>query len=119
VVYAAGLLFATILSARRLREVPHWPRGSRGIVGALALAIAAGSCATLLIRLAVRAGDSVAVGEPLGRVGNTGNTGEPHLHIHAQRPGTQDAPLSGGPLPIRFGATYPSRNTRIWAPGRS
>jgi hypothetical protein len=57
------------------------------------------------------------VGEPLGRIGNTGNTGEPHLPIHAQRPGTGDAPLSGEPLPIRFGATYPSRNTRIRALG--
>jgi hypothetical protein len=63
--------------------------------------------------VAVRASDSVAVGEPLGRVGNTGNTDEPHLHIHAQRPGTVEAPMSGDPLPIRFGAIYPSRNTRF------
>jgi hypothetical protein len=65
----------------------------------------------------LRCGDSVDVGEPLGRIGNTGNTAEPHLPIHAQRPGTGDAPLSGEPLPIRFGATYPSRNTRIRALG--
>jgi hypothetical protein len=63
--------------------------------------------------VAVRRGDSVVAGEPLGRVGNTGNTGEPHLHIHAQLPGTRDAPWSGEPLPIRFGAIFPSRNTRI------
>ena len=65
--------------------------------------------------VAVQQGDSVAVGAPIGRVGNTGNTDEPHLHIHAQRPGTDAAPLSGEPLPIRFGATYPTRNVRILA----
>ena len=69
--------------------------------------------------VAVRAGDSVDIGEPLGRVGNSGNSSEPHLHIHAQRPGTPDAPLSGEPLPISFGGTYPSRNTRIRASGSS
>ncbi|HEY8256501.1 MAG TPA: M23 family metallopeptidase [Gemmatimonadales bacterium] len=63
--------------------------------------------------LAVRAGDSAAVGDLLGQVGNTGNTGEPHLHIHAQRSGVFNAPLSGAPLWIRFGDIYPSRNTRI------
>ncbi|WP_051967477.1 M23 family metallopeptidase [Kitasatospora mediocidica] len=31
----------------------------------------------------VRAGDVVVAGQPLGRVGNSGNTSEPHLHIHA------------------------------------
>lgn len=65
--------------------------------------------------LRVNAGDRLQQGELLGRVGNTGNTGEPHLHIHAQRPGTADAPLSGSPLPIRFGDRYPVRNARIKA----
>jgi hypothetical protein len=64
----------------------------------------------------VRPGDKVLVGRQVGRVGNTGNTGEPHLHIHAQRPGTAEAPLSGDPLPIRFGERYPVRNARIKAP---
>jgi hypothetical protein len=63
--------------------------------------------------LRVNAGERLKQGELLGRVGNTGNTGEPHLHIHAQRPGTADAPLSGRPLPIRFGDRYPVRNARI------
>ncbi len=64
----------------------------------------------------VRAGEAVAPGQWLARVGNSGNTGEPHLHIHAQRPGTVEAPLSGDPLPIRFGPTYPVRNARITVP---
>jgi hypothetical protein len=31
----------------------------------------------------VDVGQTVATGQPLGQVGNTGNTSEPHLHIHA------------------------------------
>lgn len=58
-------------------------------------------------------GDTVRVGTLLGRVGNTGNTGEPHLHIHAQRPGTDAMPLGGTPLPIRLDGRYLARNDRI------
>ena len=62
-----------------------------------------------------RAGDSVETGEPLGQVGNTGNTGEPHLHIHAQRPGTPDMPLGGDPVAVTFGGRYLVRGTRaVW-----
>jgi Peptidase family M23 len=61
----------------------------------------------------VESGESVHVGTPLGRVGNTGNTSEPHLHLHAQRPGTDVAPLSGEPLPIRLDGRYLARNDRI------
>jgi hypothetical protein len=61
-------------------------------------------------------GERLETGHPVGRVGNTGNTGEPHLHIHAQRAGNEHAPLSGEPLSIRFGAGYPVRNQRINAP---
>ncbi|HXV60013.1 MAG TPA: M23 family metallopeptidase [Vicinamibacteria bacterium] len=35
--------------------------------------------------VAVKAGDSVEEGEPIGRCGNSGNTSEPHIHIHHQR----------------------------------
>jgi hypothetical protein len=58
-------------------------------------------------------GEPVSRGQRLARVGNTGNTGEPHLHIHAQRPGTKAAPISGEPLAIRFGDRYPVRNARL------
>lgn len=51
----------------------------------------------------VHQGEKVAIGDMLGRVGNNGSTGEPHLHIHAQQRGTADQPLSGDPLPLRFG----------------
>jgi hypothetical protein len=49
----------------------------------------------------VRAGQRVRAGQPLGRCGNSGNSSEPHLHLHLQ-----DRPefRPGGPtgLPIRF-----------------
>jgi peptidase M23-like protein len=63
--------------------------------------------------VAVRAGERVQIGQPMGRVGNTGNTSEPHLHIHAQRAGSADAPLSGEPVPIAFQGRYPVRNARM------
>ena len=61
----------------------------------------------------VHAGDSVARGQYLGQVGNTGNTNEPHLHIHAQLPGTAEEPFSGAPIPIAFGGRYLARNALI------
>jgi hypothetical protein len=63
--------------------------------------------------LRVVTGRPVKTGEALGRVGNSGNTNEPHLHIHAQRPGTPDEPLSGEPLEVRFEGWYPARNARL------
>lgn len=38
----------------------------------------------------VKAGDKVVAGQPLAEIGNSGNTSEPHLHIHLQ-----DSPESG------------------------
>ncbi len=64
----------------------------------------------------VLAGASVAVGDWLGSVGNSGNTGEPHLHVHAQRPGPAGAPMGGDPLPVLFGGRYPVRGDRIESP---
>ncbi len=65
--------------------------------------------------VAVRAGQVAERGDVLGLVGNSGNTGEPHLHVHAQRPGSAIAPLSGEPVPIRLGGRYLVRNDRVRA----
>ena len=59
-----------------------------------------------------RTGDVVATGEPLGQVGNTGNSGEPHLHVHAQLPGTRDVPLGGEPVPVTIRGRYLVRGAR-------
>jgi hypothetical protein len=63
--------------------------------------------------VAVHVGQITELGHVLGLVGNSGNTGEPHLHVHAQRPGSTIAPLSGEPVPIRLGGRYLVRNDRI------
>lgn len=54
----------------------------------------------------VRAGDSVTVGEKLAEVGNSGGSNEPHLHIHAQRPGPVNAPMGGDLLPATFNGRF-------------
>jgi hypothetical protein len=64
----------------------------------------------------VRVGDSVKPGDRLGAVGNSGNSGEPHLHVHAQRRGPVGAPLGGDPLPILFDGRFPVRGDRIRSP---
>ena len=49
---------------------------------------------------------AVAAGHVLARVGNTGNTDFPHLHIHAQKPVPWGAVSAGEPLEIRFADRY-------------
>jgi hypothetical protein len=66
--------------------------------------------------LKVRAGMRVAMGDVIGAVGNSGNTDEPHLHIHAQRPGTADSPMAADPLPISFNGRVLVRNDRVSVP---
>jgi len=47
----------------------------------------------------VKAGDKVTEGQVLGLVGSSGNSSEPHLHVHLQDSPT---PLSGRGLPLPF-----------------
>ncbi len=61
----------------------------------------------------VRAGESIAVGAAIADVGNSGSTSEPHLHIHAQRPGTKANPFSGAPIPLKIDGRYLVRNARF------
>lgn len=49
--------------------------------------------------LRVRKGDSVQQGQPLAQVGNSGNTSEPHLHVHLQ---DTDEPGFGEGIPLYF-----------------
>jgi hypothetical protein len=64
----------------------------------------------------VKTGDAVELGKVLGTVGNSGNSNEPHLHIHAQKPGPPDAPLSGDPLPMRIAGRYLVRGDIVVVP---
>lgn len=61
----------------------------------------------------VAPGERVETGELLGEVGNSGASTEPHLHIHAQRPGTPEAPISGDPLALRIDGRFLVRGDRI------
>ena len=51
--------------------------------------------------VAVRTGDALQPGQPLGRCGNSGNTSMPHLHYHLQ---TSAAFAQGEGLPAQFNA---------------
>lgn len=57
--------------------------------------------------LTVKVGDHVETGDPLGRVGNSGSTSEPHLHIHHQRqnPVKTPHPVLAVGLPLYFEGT--------------
>lgn len=63
--------------------------------------------------LAVTAGDMVAEGQLIGRVGNSGNSSEPHLHIHANRGRVAD-PLemvtTAVGVPMTFAGRFLVRN---------
>lgn len=63
--------------------------------------------------LRVAVGDSVAIGQRIAEVGNSGETSEPHLHIHAQMPGLPEAPFGGQPVAMRFGERFLVRGDRV------
>jgi len=49
--------------------------------------------------VAVEAGDRVEAGQQLGLIGSSGNSSEPHLHVHLQ---DSPVPLEGDGLPLAF-----------------
>ncbi len=61
----------------------------------------------------VRHGDAVKTGDLIGEIGNSGNSSEPHLHIHAQRGLPQDAPFADEPLWLTINGEFPVRNDRL------
>jgi Peptidase family M23 len=63
--------------------------------------------------VAVKVGQEIAVGDTIAAVGNSGLSTEPHLHIHAQTPGTASAPNGGQPVAMQFNGRFLARNDRI------
>jgi hypothetical protein len=55
--------------------------------------------------VAARPNSVIAAGAPIGKVGNSGNATEPHLHIHADRNGTG--------VPARFDGRWLVRNAIV------
>lgn len=62
--------------------------------------------------VAVETGEAVEAGAVVGAVGNSGNTTEPHLHIHAVHSEAPDA-ISGTAVPIFFDGRYLVRNALV------
>lgn len=62
----------------------------------------------------VSVGQSVVSGTPLGEVGNSGNTTQPHLHIHAERGGPETSILENEPVPVTYDDRFLVRNSIVF-----
>lgn len=61
-----------------------------------------------------RTGQFVRTGDRLGEVGNSGQSTEPHLHIHAQQTPKVSGPIMAGePVHLTLDGRFPVRNARI------
>jgi peptidase M23-like protein len=56
--------------------------------------------------IVVKIGDIVTTNTLLGQVGNTGNTSEPHLHIHVEKGGEANTVLNGIAVPFTINKQY-------------
>lgn len=63
--------------------------------------------------IAVAPGADVQVGAVLAQVGNSGNTSQPHLHMHAERGGDPDGILTGEGVPIELDGRFLVRNSIV------
>jgi len=63
--------------------------------------------------IAVTLGELVQEGQVIGRVGNSGNSTQPHLHIHAERGGTPDSILDGEGVPMHCAGKFLVRNAVV------
>jgi hypothetical protein len=63
--------------------------------------------------LVVREGDVVSVDQPVGRVGNSGISTEPHLHISCEVDAAEEYNLEGVGVPLLFGGKFLSRNAVV------
>lgn len=82
--------------------------------------LACGTARVLLAHLrkgsiAIKGGELVTSGETLGRVGNSGNSSEPHLHMHAYLGGIMDYNAGEG-VPMTFGGRFLVRGSTVTIP---
>jgi len=63
--------------------------------------------------LEVAAGDTVTTTTILGKVGNSGNTSEPHLHLHAERDGQPGKILDGKSVAVTIDGRFLVRGSVI------
>jgi hypothetical protein len=62
----------------------------------------------------VNAGELVKTGQAIAKIGNSGNTSEPHLHIHARKSITNNSILGGEGVPIVFNGRFLVRNSLVY-----
>lgn len=67
----------------------------------------------------VTVGQSITTGDPLGEVGNSGNTSEPHLHIHAEKGSEPGVILDGKSVPITIEGRFLVRNSVFRSAGEA
>lgn len=82
--------------------------------------LACGTARVLLAHLrkgsiTIKGGELVTAGETLGRVGNSGNSSEPHLHMHAYLGGIMDYNAGEG-VPMTFGGRFLVRGSTVTIP---
>lgn len=103
-------------------EDPQNPAGNHVVVRCQANGVAGQSQPAVDVLLAHMRQDSVAVDEGaeieerqlLGRVGNSGNTTEPHIHVHAVSSGSGESALDGEGVPIHFDGRFLVRNSLLF-----
>jgi Peptidase family M23 len=63
--------------------------------------------------ITVKIGEIVKIDQSIAKVGNSGNTNEPHLHIHALKINSGTSILNGKGIPIVFEGRFLVRNSLI------
>jgi len=63
--------------------------------------------------ISVQVGDNVDNNSVIGKVGNTGNSSEPHLHMHLERGGEENTILNGKGIPFTIHNKFLLRGDRI------
>jgi hypothetical protein len=63
--------------------------------------------------ITMQPGDAVREGQAIAKIGNSCNTSEPHLHIHARKENTGNSLLDGEGAPITFDTKFLVRNSLV------